>query len=77
MSMGLGWLFLFGSFSFYQEHVGDLIAQKEALPVGWESDGASGVAVLFLGWLISLIYTLPWLIVFGFVAGIRRLQSGK
>jgi len=72
MIMGLGWLFVSGSFVFYQEHIGDLIAQKQELPVGWDSDGAAGVAALFLGWLISLIYTLPWLVVYVFIVGIRR-----
>ena len=33
---------------------------------------AAGVAALFLGWLISLIYTLPWLVVYVFIVGIRR-----
>ena len=68
----LGWLFVLGSFVFYQEYVGDLIAQGKELPDGWDSDGASGVAALFFGWLTSLIYTLPWLVMYGFIAVIRR-----
>jgi len=65
------WL-AFGSFMFYQAHIDDLIAQNQELPKGWDSDGASGLAVMFFGWLISLIYSLPWLIIFMLSVGVRK-----
>ena len=67
-----GWLSAFGSFMFYQAHIDDLIAQNQELPKGWDSDGASGLAVMFFGWLISLIYSLPWLIIFMLSVGVRK-----
>jgi uncharacterized membrane protein YhaH (DUF805 family) len=72
MIMMLGWFFVFASFVFYHEHIGDLIAQNHELPEDWDGDGASGAATLFFGWLISLIYSLPWLAMYVFIAGIRR-----
>ena len=72
MIMTLGWLFILASFAFYHEHIGDLIAQNQELPEGWDGDGASGAAALFFGWLISLIYTLPWLVMYVLIAAIRR-----
>ncbi len=59
--VSLGWVFIYGSFIFYHEHIADLIAQNKELPKGWDSDGASGLAIMFFGWLLSLIYSLPWL----------------
>jgi len=68
----LGWLFWFGTFMFYQLNISDLIAQGAELPEGWDSDGAAGVFALFLGWLISLIYFMPWLAIYLFSAVVRR-----
>ncbi len=73
--LGLGWLLVFGAFTFNQGHVGDLIARNEALPEGWDSDGARGVAALVFGWLFSLIYALPWLVVYLFFAALRRSRQ--
>tara|TARA_Y100000588_G_scaffold280870_1_gene297881 strand:- start:640 stop:993 length:354 start_codon:yes stop_codon:yes gene_type:complete len=72
MISAFGWLSAFGSFMFYQAHIDDLIAQNQELPKGWDSDGASGLAVMFFGWLISLIYSLPWLIIFMLSVGVRK-----
>ena len=73
--LGLGWLLVFGTFTFYQAHIGDLIAHSEELPDGWDSDGASGIAALLFGWLISLIYALPWLVIYALAAGIRQWRQ--
>jgi hypothetical protein len=49
------------------------MAQGKQLPEGWDSDGASGVFVLFGGWLFSLVYFAPWLAIYALATGIRRL----
>ncbi len=75
MILGLGWILVFGTFMFYQAHLGDLITHNEELPDGWDSDGASGVAAMLFGWLISLIYTLPWLAIYAFIFSIKRWRQ--
>jgi uncharacterized membrane protein YhaH (DUF805 family) len=72
MTLGLGWLFLFASYSFLHLHISDLIEQNKSLPDGWDSDGASGLVTVYFGWLLSLIYFLPWLALYLFAAAIRR-----
>lgn len=56
----VGWLFLFASLFFYQEHIKELISLNKELPSGWDKDGASSVMILLFGWLVSIIYFLPW-----------------
>lgn len=76
----LGWLAWFGAYFFYQLHIGELIEQGAELPEGWDSDGAAGVFALFMGWLISLLYFLPWLAVFllaTLIRGLLRKQGSE
>ena len=68
----LGWLTWFGSFAFYQQHIAELIERGAELPEGWDSDGAAGVFALYLGWMISLLYFLPWLLLYLLVGLARR-----
>lgn len=49
----LGWGLLFGTYTFSQLNIEDLIAQKKELPDGWDSDGASGLFALYI-WLVAL-----------------------
>jgi len=72
MITGLGWLFISGSFVFYVQHIEDLVTQNDELPAGWDNDGASGMLALFFGWLLSLVYSLPWLVVYALASLIRK-----
>lgn len=72
----LGWLSWFGAFAFYQQHIAELIEQGAELPEGWDSDGAAGVFALYMGWLISLLYFLPWLALY-LLAGLARRGMRK
>jgi TM2 domain-containing membrane protein YozV len=73
----LGWVLLYGSFIFYHQHIADLAAQNKELPEGWGRDGATGLAIMFFGWLLSIFYSLPWLLVYALarVSGTRRKKS--
>ncbi len=73
----LGWFFWLSAFVFYQLHISDLIAQGAELPDGWDSDGAAGVFALLFGWLISIIYFLPWFAVYGLADTTRRFIRGS
>ncbi len=50
---------------------GESPLQNEQLPDGWDSDGASGVVAVFPGWLLSIIYFLPRLVIYMLAALIR------
>ncbi|MDA7756757.1 hypothetical protein N8920_02550 [Opitutales bacterium] len=69
--IGMGWVFIYGTFIFYHQHIADLMAQKKEPPTGWDSDGASGLATMFFGWLLAFIYSLPWFGVYTLTAWIR------
>jgi uncharacterized membrane protein (DUF485 family) len=69
----LGWGLLFGTYTFRQLNIEDLIAQNKELPDGWDSDGASGLFALYFGWLLSLAYFTLWLATYFFATLIRRL----
>ena len=75
--ISLGWIFIYGTFIFHDQHIADLIAQNKELPKGWDSDGASGLATMFFGWLLAFIYSLPWFGVYslGTLAKSRGLIS--
>lgn len=73
MVMVLGWLFWLGQFMFYQLSVYDLMEQGAELPEGWDSDGAAGVFALYFGWAFSLIYFLPWFVIYVLTSVIRQL----
>ena len=64
MVVVFGWLSWFGAYFFYQQHISQLIAQGAELPEGWDGDGAAGMFALYMGWLVSLFYLLPWLVVY-------------
>jgi len=56
----MGWVFIYGTFIFYHQHIADLMAQNKEPPKALDSDGASGLATMFFGWLLAFIYSLPW-----------------
>ena len=66
----VGWGLVIGTYLFNQLHISDLIDQgrDHELPPGWDSDGAAGLFAFFGGWLISLVYFLFWLSLYG-IAG--------
>ena len=72
---GIGWILVLGSFTFNQAHMLELVARNEAPPAGWDSDGAAGVTALLFGWLVALIYALPWLLVYALAAAIKRWRE--
>ena len=77
MILVLGWGLIFGAYIFTQLGINDLIAQNNALPEGWDSDGASGLFAMFFGWLLSLAYFSIWLAIYIIARLFRRLfQSG-
>jgi len=57
----LGWVSLLGSFIFYESHISELISQNLEPPSGWDKRGASGLLIVFCGWLLPMLYSLPWL----------------
>lgn len=69
----VGWGLAISTYVSYHLGLNDLMAQGKQLPEGWDSDGASGVFVLFGGWLFSLVYFAPWLAIYALATGIRRL----
>lgn len=71
----VGWGLAIGTYIFNQLGINDLIAQDKELPEGWDSDGASGLFVMFGGWLFSLAYFAPWLAIYALAAIIRRLSK--
>ena len=75
----LGWGLVIGTYVFYHLGIGDLIAQgkDEELPEGWDSDGASGLFAIFGGWLFSIVYLAPWLVMYALATGIRRLLQSR
>jgi hypothetical protein len=79
MIIVLGWGLVVGTYIFSQLGISDLIAQgkEEELPEGWDSDGASGLTAIFGGWLLSLAYFAPWLVIYFLAAMTRRFfKSG-
>lgn len=62
----LGWGLIIGTYIFNQLGINDLIAQvrDDELPEGWDSDGASGLFVMFGGWFLSLSYFAPWFAIY-------------
>ena len=64
MIVVLGWGLVVGTYVFYHLGINDLIALDEALPEGWDSDGASGIFAVFFGWLLSIAYFTPWLAIY-------------
>jgi hypothetical protein len=53
------WIFIYGPFIFHHQHIANLIAQIKELPKGWDSDGASGLATMFFGWLLAFTQHAP------------------
>lgn len=72
-----GWGLVIGTYVFYHLGINDLIAQGKELPEGWDSDGASGLFAIFGGWLFSLVYLAPWLVIYALAVGIRRLLQSS
>jgi len=69
----VGWGLAISTYIFYHLGINDLIAQGKELPEGWDSDGASGLFVMFGGLFFSLVYLAPWLAIYALAAIIRRL----
>ena len=68
----------FGYFS-GQDEISRLIEQgrDEELPEGWDSDGASGLFALGLGWLPPLAYFIVCLGIYAIAASMRKLFAAK
>ncbi|MCB1772495.1 MAG: hypothetical protein KDI88_02680 [Gammaproteobacteria bacterium] len=71
----LGWSLVFYAYAEEQTRTQELLEQQryDELPHGWDSDGASGVFALFLGWLVPLAYFMLWLTVYALAATIRKV----
>ena len=75
----VGWGLVIGTYLFNQLHISDLIDQgrDHELPPGWDGDGAAGLFAFFGGWLISLVYFLFWLSLYGIAGLVKRLVRSR
>ncbi|MCU7960381.1 MAG: hypothetical protein KZQ58_10365 [gamma proteobacterium symbiont of Bathyaustriella thionipta] len=75
----IGWLSALGTVIFYYQHLGDVIFRTENPPQAlidqWVNDGAKKVFVFLFGWLYSLIYSLPWLLLFYIAVMVRKWRQ--
>lgn len=75
----VGWGLAILGYMLEQIHISELIKQgrNDELPVGWDSDGASGLFAFFGGWLFSVAYLIPWLAAYALAASVRKLVRPK
>lgn len=72
----VGWVAVLGAVIFYYQYLGDCIASYQTPPQElverWANDGAKKVFALFFGWLYSLLYSAPWLILYILAHFVRK-----
>jgi len=77
----LSWIFVNSTVYFYFEYLGDLINTYEQPPQNlierWENDGGKRVFALAFGWAYGLIYSLPWLMIYGIINLIKKWNKRK
>lgn len=71
----LVWFIIAYGYISEQDEISRLIEQGryEELPEGWDSDGASGLFALGLGWLPPLAYFMICLVIYALSASVRKL----
>ena len=75
----LGWgrwvlhICLYNEYLDYMVRVLDNPDHSAQLAHDWEVDGARNVFAAFFGWAISLVYSIPWLGVYGVIALVRMV----
>ncbi|MEM7562875.1 MAG: hypothetical protein AAF353_07465 [Pseudomonadota bacterium] len=75
LMLTIGWLLMVGAVMFYHESISAMIAAGKEPPEGWDRDGAQLVFSWYFGWAFSLIYSLPWLIIFFVATLFQKLKS--
>lgn len=73
-----GWVLVNGAIHFYYAHLDGLLLSygehpPEDLIARRSNDGAKLVFGLYLGWLYGLVYSVPWLLIYGGVRWTWRL----
>jgi hypothetical protein len=76
---GGGWLFVnFGNYFYGQytcESVNGVWNPAEGALARCTNDGARDVFTFFFGWLYALLYSIPFFLLFGLAAWLRRRRS--
>jgi hypothetical protein len=76
----LGWGLVNATVFFYYEHLGEVIRDygdnaPQELTDALVADGAKRVFALLFGWMYGLVYSVPFLIIYGAFCWIRRLMQ--
>jgi hypothetical protein len=67
---------------FYYHHLAEVIRAygddpPQALEDAWIADGAKRVFALFFGWMYGLVYSIPYLILYGVCSFFRSLLQNR
>jgi hypothetical protein len=74
---GFGWLLVNFTVHAYYGYMGDLVKSYSDPPQKLldelNADGAKLVFALLFGWLYGLFYSVPWLLVYSLIVGVRSI----
>ena len=79
--LGGGWLLMIAAVDFHHAAMFDEIEALEDPPrelrERWAADGGKRAFSLLFGWLVGAIYALPYLLLYGAAAWLRRPSSSR